>query len=110
LDSTPKQKRSPNQERTAETRLSVDRPVDRPGRPAPTKSSSFQSVDRVVDRSLVVHTGRPGGRPALSTGRPGSRPGSILACCMRRSCSLWLLVSVLAQRPITLVLMMINSC
>ena len=35
----------------------------------------------------VVHTGRPGGRPAFSTGRPCGRPGASQACFNASSCS-----------------------
>ena len=89
----PKQKRNPNLERITKTRLSVDCPVDRPMCSVDRhqqRATIIQSFDRAVDRDTpvhVVHTGRPGGRPAFSTGRPRSRPGANLACFNAQSCS-----------------------
>ena len=91
----PKQKRNPNPKRKAKTRLSVDRAVDRPmstvGRAVdrtqtesnllsvsrPCGRPLLATVDRAVDRAIpvhVVHTGRPGGRPAFSTSSISSLP------------------------------------
>ena len=98
----PIQKRNSNPKRKVQTRLSVDRLVDRPchGRPAAPTGSEATSVGRPgpVDRSFLctpVHAGRPGGRPASSTGRPGGRPGAPLAYSMRRFSLLCRLISVL---------------
>ena len=89
----PIQKRNPNPERKAKTRLSVDQPVDRPMSTVDRTQteSSAMSVGQPVGRQLlatvdranpvhVVHTGGPGGRPASSTGRPCCRLGANLAC------------------------------
>ena len=99
----PIQKRNSNPKRKVQTRLSVDRPVDRP-MPRSTgpvdraypRAEPLQSVDR--GQSTVPSCARPctpGGRPASSTGRPGGRPGALLACSMRRFSLLCLPISVL---------------
>ena len=97
IEFDPIQKRNLNPKRQQKTRLSVDRPVDRPmprstalvDRAQP-RAACFQSVDRAgrslsstvdraVDRAIlvhVVHAGRPGGRSASSIDRPGGRPGA----------------------------------
>ena len=73
MDSTPKQKRSPNSERRRKASVgrSAGRPALVPGRPAPTESSH-----------LTV--GRPGSRPLLCHGRSGGRPGYVCACRAHR--------------------------
>ena len=111
----PIQKRNSNPQRKVQSRLSVDRPVDRP-MPRSTgpvdraypRARPLQSVDRgrstapscACPCTPVDRAGRPAsstGRPASSTGRPDHRPGVQIACSMRRSLFLCRPISVLSS-------------
>ena len=93
----PIQKRNLNPKRKVKTRMSVDRPVDRPmpRSTAPVdraqrRVKACPSVDRAVDRFLPRSTGRltvmflctfvHAGRPASSTGRPAADREHNLVC------------------------------
>ena len=101
IEFDPIQKRNLNPKRQQKTRLSVDRPIDRP------MPRSIGPVDRAYPRARLLQSvdwsrsiAPPCARPCTlvdRAGRPGHRPRAQIACSMRRSLFLCRPISVLSS-------------